>query len=108
MPRKAIKVQAPPPPLTRQDIYDLGPMGLRVVSYQREACDGFWLPRDMIGADGKTLIRWETDDGYAFHGWSPWHDGMFGGRYQALGSALAWVRRAREVRAGTAANFLGV
>lgn len=93
-------------------------LGLRAVSYlnvsrrvhfsdgeQREE----WLPRDLVGGDGKTLIVWRHLDGsYAIPGWEPWHDGMFGGRYADILNALAWVERARDVRAGRAKDFLGI
>lgn len=87
---------------------------LRIVSYQERhiTVDGgnWWIPRDVIGRDGKTLILWRKTEeaGYAVDGWHPWHDGMFGGCYATFDAALAWVRRAREIRAGTATDFRGV
>lgn len=84
----------------------------RVVSYLRTTTpDGKnWLPRDIIGKDGKTLIvyRLAADGEYRIDGWEPWHDGMFGGRRENVQSAFAWVERAIAVRAGTAKDFLGV
>lgn len=92
-------------PITLDDVQRLNILGLRVVSFQHQAKDGLWLPRDIIGMDGKTLIRWDTDDGYAFHGWAPWHDGMHGGRYETLGACLKWVQCAVDIRAGRATTF---
>lgn len=67
-----------------------------------------WLPRDIVGRDGKTLIVYRRSDSeYGIDGWEPWHDGMFGGRRADILSALAWVERARDVRAGRAKDFLG-
>ena len=70
-----------------------------------------WLPRDIIGADGKTLIvhRVEGDahNAYNISGWDPSHDGMFGGMREDILSALVWLQRARDIRAGRAKDFLG-
>lgn len=85
-------------------------LGLREVSYLNIAVDGWWVPRDIIGTDGKTLIiyRLSSDGEYSINGWETWHDGMFGGRYESIYSALAWVAKAKEVRAGVATDFRGV
>lgn len=88
-------------------------LGLRTVSYLHEAVecnDGEhrWLPRDLVGTDGKSLIVYrEADREYSIDGWCPWHDGMFGGRYRNFESALNWVRTAKGVRAGTIRDFRG-
>lgn len=67
-----------------------------------------YLPRDLIGTDGKTLVIWRAaDDRYHFDGWDVWHDGMGASRYESIFNALAWVRRAKEIRAGRAQDFLG-
>lgn len=83
-----------------------------VVSYLRTVTpDGKnWLPRDIVGKDGKTLIvyRHASDGVYAIDGWEPWHDGAYGGRYQSVQAAFAWVERAIAVRAGIATDFRGV
>lgn len=88
-------------------------LGLNTVTYLNVAVtceDGVsrWLPRDLIGQDGKTLIvHRKADDHYDIDGWEPYHDRMFGGRYPNFESALAWVHRAMDIRAGKAENFLG-
>ena len=67
----------------------------------------YWLPRDIIGTDGKTLIVYrKADDTCRIDGWEPWHDGMFGGRRENVESAFAWVQRAKDMRAGKAKDFL--
>jgi len=89
-------------------------LGLRATCYLNVSviCDdgaNLWLPRDLIGDDGKTLIIYRpADSSYSIDGWEPWHDGMFGGRRDRIGNVLAWVARAKAVRAGTASNFRGV
>lgn len=85
-------------------------LGLRVVSYQSKTDESgkYWLPRDVVGQDGKTLIVYrEADREYSIAGWCPWHDGMFGGRKSSYLNALAWVQRAMDVRSGKAKDFLG-
>jgi hypothetical protein len=88
-------------------------LGLTVVSYLHESIecnDGVsrWLPRDLIGRDGKSLIVFRSADReYSINGWCPWHDGMFGGRCQTISSALHWIKTAKGVRAGTIADFRG-
>lgn len=100
-------------PLSESHLQRIGVLGLRAVSYLHEAvacANGTteWLPRDIIGADGKTLVvHRKADDVYTIDGWEPWHDGMFGGRYASIHNALAWVERAIDIRAGRASNFLG-
>lgn len=87
---------------------------LRVIRHGREAVtcnDGIprFLPLDMIGTDGKTVIIYRRKDGdYDFPGWEPWHDGMNGGRYRRVTEALHWVQLAHDVRAGRRADFRGV
>lgn len=97
------------PPWNRPD--------LTVIAYLREAVPdpnglgaSYWLPRDLIGNDGKTAIiyRLASDGEYSINGWEPWHAGMFGGRYENVANALAWVDRAIAVKAGKARDFLGV
>lgn len=90
-------------------------LGMTVVSYRNLAviCDdgaNLWLPKDLVGKDGKTLIVFRgagPESGYAVDGYHPWHDGMFGGCYPEINAALAWVERAKDTRAGRAADFLG-
>jgi hypothetical protein len=90
-------------------------LGLATVTYLRLAanCDdgaSRWIPEDLIGSDGQTLIRHRLagHGNYDIDGWEPWHAGMFGGRYERFESALAWVRVARDVRAGRRDDFRGV
>lgn len=84
-------------------------LGLRATRYLNETTeDGkYWLPADLLGADGKTLViyRRAGDGSYAVDGWEPWHDGMHGGRHTSYLAMLGWVRRAREIRAGKATHF---
>lgn len=88
-------------------------LGLTTVCYLNVAVeceDGVsrWLPRDLIGDDGKSLIIYRSADReYNIDGWEPWHDGMFGGRRDSIESALHWIRVAKGVRAGTIADFRG-
>lgn len=104
---------APPPEdtpiVTRDDLTLLGTMNLRVVCFRREVVGNVGVPKDIIGQDGATAILWRSrnDPNYDFDGWEPWHDGMIGGRYKLLASALSWVQRARDVRAGKATDFRG-
>ena len=89
-------------------------LNLTVVCYlneSRKVSDGSreWLPRDIVGKDGKTLIVWrEADRDYSIAGYNPWHGGMFGGRYAEIHNALAWVECAIDVRAGRRSDFRGV
>ena len=107
---------APPPPLPASHLRRAQALKLRAACYRNEArkvADGGeeWLPRDLIGEDAKTLIIWRPagpDSGYDVAGYHPWHDGMFGGCYPEIHNALAWVERARAVRAGTEKDFMGV
>lgn len=95
------------------DLERIGDLGLTVIAHQSKAVvDGgrvLYAPRDLIGKDGKTaiLFRFASDGEYNIDGWEPWHDGMVGGRRECLSSALAWVERARDIRAGKASDFLG-
>ena len=104
---------APPPEdapiVTRDDMTRLDAMDIRVMVYRREVVGTIGVPKDMIGRDGVTAILWRSKDdpNYDFDGWEPWHDGMAGGRYKMLASALSWVQRARDVRAGKATDFRG-
>ncbi len=89
-------------------------LGLNVITWLNIAVmceDGVsrWLPRDLIGSDGKTLIvyRSKTDGVYSIDGWEPHHAGMNGGRYESFESALNWLKRAQDIKAGRAENFLG-
>ena len=92
-------------------------LGLREVSFLRDSVkvdlgDGTtrneWLPRDLIGTDGKSLIIFRSaDETYSIDGYEPWHDGMWGGRKASIHSALHWVETAIGVRAGTIKDFLG-
>jgi hypothetical protein len=106
----------PPPPVrrpraTEEDYSLMDAMGLRVMCHQPGNEAGWALPRDIIGRDGKTVILWRPAGqgpvAYDVDGWHPWHDGMSGGCNTHLSNALAWVERAREVRAGTAEDFRG-
>ncbi len=87
--------------------------GLRAISYlsarDMPPIDGHSWPRDIIGLDGKSLIyfRRAGDANFDFDGWEVWHDGMFGGRRTSPRACLGWLRRAREIRAGTAKDFFG-
>ena len=106
------------PALPQSHLCRIDALGLTTISYSRDAVlvqlpDGDtraeWLPRDLIGTDGKTAIihRNANDGNYSIDGWEPWHDGMFGGRYESIHSALHWVEVARDVRAGKRDNFQG-
>ncbi len=105
-----------PSPLPESHLRRAQALGLRAVCYlntSREVADGSreWLPRDLIGDDARSLIVWRPageDSGYGVAGYHPWHDGMFGGCYPEIHNALAWIERAKAVRAGTARDFLGV
>ena len=116
--RKPKELPLPPSHLIR-----IMELGLNTVSYRDEAVTCLlppdlhggattrneWLPRDILGEDGKTLILWrEADRNYSTPGYEPWHDGMFGGRRSSIHSALEWVQRAKDIRAGKARDFLGV
>lgn len=87
--------------------------GLNTICYLPQAVeceDGVLraLPRHMIGKEGDRAIIYETaDDTYDFAGWSPSHTSMFGGRRQSVESALLWMERAIDVRAGREKDFLG-
>ena len=106
------------PPTPASHLERLDAMDLHVVSYLNQSITvtagqgdqrNEWLPRDIIGTGGKDLIVWrEPDKSYSIAGWEPWHDGLFGGRKQSIHAALNWIQRARDVRAGTAKDFLGV
>lgn len=111
--RKVETPQLPPSHLIRAQ-----ELGLREISFQNKAVEvqiapgetrREWLPQDLIGLDGKTVIiyRLANDGNYSIDGWEPWHDGMWGGRRENIHNALAWVERAKAVRAGTAKDFLG-
>lgn len=114
MTRKSFDFDALPRP---SHLARIDKLGLRTVSYLNkfvpcrvgdDETRNEWLPRDIIGLDGKTLIVWrEIDRDYSIAGWVPWHDDMFGGRYPSIHSALNWVERAIAIRAGTAKDFLG-
>jgi hypothetical protein len=86
-------------------------LGLRVISHSTTTIvcsDGTprFLPRDLVGRDGKTVVIWrEKDRKYAIDGWEPWHDGMSGGRCSTIGAALGWVQTAKDIRAGKRSHF---
>lgn len=89
-------------------------LGLNIITYRPTAvmCDdgvSRWLPQDMIGADGASAILFRPAGfgNYRFDGWEPICHRMFGGRYETVESALAWMQRAQDIRAGKAENFLG-
>jgi hypothetical protein len=111
-PRARGKAAPPPqdaPIVTLDDLTLLGTMNLRVMCFRREVVGNVGVPKDLIGLDGTTAILWRSknDPNYDFDGWEPWHDGMSGGRKRTLASALHWVQRARDVRAGKATDFRG-
>ena len=89
-------------------------LGLRAICYLNTAREvryeggtrSEWLPRDLVGRDGLSVVIYhKADDHYAIDGWEPWHDGMHGGRNVDILSALAWIERAKAIRAGTAKDF---
>ncbi|USN14516.1 hypothetical protein DOMOVOI_00410 [Brevundimonas phage vB_BpoS-Domovoi] len=89
-------------------------LGLNTISYLNTAVtceDGVsrWLPRDMIGRDGKSAILYRPAGygNYSIDGWEPYHDFMFGGRYANVETALAWLQRAHDIKAGKAEDFRG-
>lgn len=111
-----------PPQLPASHHAEMQELGLRAVYYlggsiEVQSCgcepkrEG--LPADIVGADGKTLIAFRPPgrdpgcNGYDFAGWTPFHDGMNGGAYRDLSSALWWVRRAMDIRAGRKSDFIG-
>jgi hypothetical protein len=69
-------------------------LGLTVVSYQNTSRDGYWLPRDIIGNDGKRLavfrVKGDPANRYSFDGWDTWAGGQFGGTYETPEGALGW------------------
>lgn len=97
--------------MTEKTHDSINALALTVMSYLHKTVtlgeNCYWVPENLIGKDGKTAILFQpsTTGNYRFDGWEPWHDGMFGGRVESLDSALAWVKRAREVRAGTEEDF---
>ena len=102
-------------PFSGADYETIQNMGLTVMQYHGTCtppdADGrcYWLPRIVAGAD-LALIVWHAagDGDYAIDGWEP-HLGPHtnGGRYAIFAAALAWVRRARDVRDGKARDFIG-
>ena len=107
-----------PEPLPRSHLDRIKAMGLTVICYSNvcitvepwangEPRSAEWLPRDLVGDAGKTVIifRPANDGNYYVAGWEPWHDGMFGGRCTNIHNALAWVERARDICAGRATHF---
>lgn len=106
-----------PDPTPFSHLIRIDQLGLHAVSYRDAAVRcalpngefrNEWLPRDIIGKDGKSLIIWRpVDDVYSIAGYEPWHDGMFGGRKLSIHSTLNWIERAIDVRAGRAKDFLG-
>lgn len=107
-PRRRSAEPTPEPPIvTIDDRRLLHDMQIEVICSQNIVVNNVWVPRDMIGLDGRTAILWRVagDGNYAIDGWEPWHDRMFGGRYKCLCSALGWVQRARDIRAGKREYF---
>jgi hypothetical protein len=88
-------------------------MGLNVIGHMNMTEDAgggirHWLPQDMVGRNGKTLIVFRPasqHSGYSIDGWFPSHDGMHGGCHESPHGALAWVQRAMDIRAGRAKDF---
>lgn len=116
MPKPALQRRArrdaPPLDLRPEDPYPrILELGLRVITHQHgcvECRDGVRrsMPEDMVGTDGLTVVFWRAPDmSYNFHGWETWHDGMHGGRYREITSALAWVGTAKDIRAGKRDTF---
>lgn len=110
MPKRKTQEPAPLPPshLDRCEA-----MGLRIVTYLNRAIQteyrSEWLPRDIVALDGQSLIVYrESDHEYDFSGWCPEHRGMFGGRYDTIHSALSWLQRAIDIKAGRISDFNGV
>lgn len=108
--------------MTKKQITELSPdfqivideMELTVTCYLDEAIEvtggrQLWLPADLIGKDGKTLITYrhvgDKRNSYSASGWFPYHDHMHGGMHTTIHAALAWVQRARDIRAGRADHF---
>ena len=114
---KPRKRPAPTPELPESHLERADALGFRTISYLNTAREvrytygtrSEWLPRDLIAKDGlsSVIYRKAGDGDYAIDGWEPEHDGMHGGRRADILSALAWVERARAVRAGTAKDFFG-
>ena len=87
-------------------------LGLSIITYLNTAvmcADGVsrWLPQDMIGTDGATAIFYRPAGfgNYDFAGWEPHHKFMNGGRYRSIESALWWMQRAYDIKAGKAEDF---
>lgn len=113
-----MKTKLKPVALPNSHLEYLHNMNLTVVSYLNDSCkvcchDGSerneWLPRDIVAADGKSLLVHraigDTHNAYSIAGWDCWHDGMFGGMYASIHSALAWIETARDIRAGKRNTF---
>ncbi len=89
-------------------------LGLSIITYLNASvlcADGVsrWLPQDMVGTDGTTAIFYRPAGfgNYDFDGWEPHHKFMTGGRYRSIESALAWMQRAQDIKAGKAEDFRG-
>lgn len=112
--RRSGRKVASRPVLPASHLARIKDLNLNTVSYLNTAIKAIrdgeerqeWLPRDIIGPDGKTLIVYRSKDSdYLIDGWETWYDGMFGGRFETILSALAWVERAQDIRAGRAKDF---
>ena len=70
---------------------------------------GWCVPRHVAGSDFALILWCEAGTGnYRDAGWEPQlGPHVHGGRRASLGSALAWLQRARDVRDGKAADFRG-
>lgn len=86
---------------TRMTALNLNPISFTA---QTTADGADWLPRDVLGVDGKSAIIHRGPDAlYSFPGWEPYCDGSFGGRYQSFEGALAWMEWIRQEKQGRAA-----
>lgn len=117
MPRARGNPAPEPPPIAGPGNFhaegrELGLWEARWMNRAVRCDDGTWryVPRDLVAFDGQAVILWRAagDGGYDFDGWEPQLGHMHGGRRQKLESAFAWLRRARDVKAGRASDFLGV
>jgi hypothetical protein len=92
-PRRTKKAEVPT--LPQSHLIKIDRLGMRTVAYlstfvATAAGRNEWLPRDIIGNDGKSLVIYREGGDYHFAGWEPWRDGHFGGRYETILGALAW------------------
>lgn len=116
MSRRKLPPPAPPIPFRGDPEHKtMTRMGLTTMRYRREAsppdADGktWWIPEIVMGANLALIIWRAAGDSYAVDGWQPQLGAnTYGGRYESLTNALAWLQRARDVRDGKAKDFLGV